>query len=182
MRNKFLLSTVAAMIAFGGAAHAERTVTTTRTVISPQPVPGANMVNIDNMDRNGDGVLTMEEVGGELFYLFDRDGNEIIDNREFTRSSMVTVAPVQKETVTIIDRGSDGIADETIYTYDTFLERTQLSKFAKGRNGLSPEEFIDTSFLRLDENDDKAVDIGEWREAYLAMAIPQSAEQERYNE
>ncbi len=179
LRNK-LMATAAALMIMGSAAHAE-TVITTKTTVSPQEMENANMIDFGAFDRNNDGVLSMAEVGEKLFYVFDRDGNEIIDNIEFEQNSMMTITPMEKETITMVDHYGDGDYEKVTYTYETFLRESQLIRFADDHNGLSPEEFIGSSFLIMDDNDDKAIDLEEWKEGYIEMVKPKSAEQERYN-
>lgn len=179
-RNHFLM-TATAMMLMTGIAAAETTSVTTTTVVTPQERDDINMVEFSAFDYNHDGILSMEEVGEKLFYLFDRDGNEIIDNIEFTQNSVLTIAPMKKETITLVDYYNDGIIEQSTYTYETFLQESQLSRFADDLDGLSPKEFVDTSFLIMDDNHDKAIDLQEWKEAYIAMVIPANAEQERYN-
>ena len=36
--------------------------------------------------------------------------------------------------------------------------------------------------LEMDDNDDKAIDLQEWREAYIMSRAPANAEQERYQD
>lgn len=158
------------------AAVYEKTVITT-----PEVRPGINYIDFNRMDRNHDGILSRSEVGAELFYLFDRDGNEIIDNVEFDRVGVYTLTPLQKETVFKIDFDEDGMADVTEYNVENFLDRTRLSRFDTDNNGLSPREFIRSSFLKLDDNDSKAIELDEWEKAYTASILPKAAEQDRYN-
>lgn len=183
MRNNKLLLTAAAVafMSLGGAVNAE-TVIHRETMISPAPVENADMIDFSAFDTNGDGVLTMVEVGAKLFYIFDRDGNEVIDNHEFNRNSVMTITPMKKETLTLVDEYGDGTVEHTTYTYDSFLQASKLMSFSRDYDGLSPREFIDSSFLVLDDNNDHAIDVEEWKESYLSLVMPATAEQERYNE
>lgn len=183
MKIREKLLTAAALLVYAGEARAETTTTviTTKTTTSPQPMPNTDMVEFETFDTNKDGILSMAEVGEELFYLFDRDGNQVIDNIEFDQNSVLTITPMKKETVTMVDKYGDGNIEHTTYTYETFLRQSQLARFADDYDGLSPREFINDSFLALDDNDDKAITLDEWKEAYTAMTIPKNAEQERYN-
>lgn len=178
---KILAVTAVTLMLAAGAAIAETTVVTTKTTVSPEPLPNIDRVNFSVFDRNNDGILAMAEVGEKLFDLFDRDGNEVIDNIEFEQNSVLTITPAEKETITMVDHYGDGIVEHTTYTYENFLQASQLIRFAGDQDGLSPHDFVDTSFLALDDNDDKVIDLEEWKEDYIAMTIPQSAEQERYN-
>ena len=53
--------------------------------------------------------------------------------------------------------------------------------FDKNKNGLSAEEFIETSFQELDDNDNNIIDLEEWKAAYTEMTIPEVAKQDKYN-
>ena len=186
--NKLLLAAPAALMLTAAAgipaqvmAAETVTKTTVKTVVAPAPVASVKAVNFMAFDHNQDGILSMEEVGEKLFFIFDRDGNEVIDNIEFDTNSMMTVTPMKKETITMVDIYADGDIEQTTYTYENFMQESQLIRFAKDHNGLSPREFINASFLQLDDNKDKTIDLQEWKEAYIAMTIPAVAEQERYN-
>lgn len=39
-------------------------------------------------------------------------------------------------------------------------------------NGLSAAEFIDEPFMVMDDNNTRAIDIQEWKEAYLVDVVP----------
>lgn len=179
--NTMLAFTALVVSISGSAAFAETTITTTTTV-SPQVTEDAETFDFSGLDTNNDDILTTEEVGGTLFYIFDRDGNEVLDNIEFSRQSLMTITPMEKETLTTIDVDNDGTAEETVYSYDTFLQASQLTRFSDDYSGLSPEEFIGESFLELDANDDKGIEFEEWQDAYLDPTIYESADQERYND
>lgn len=154
---------------------------TTKTVVQHQEFPTDGRVEFSVFDLNNDHVLTMQEVGKKLFYIYDTDGNEVIDNNEFDNKKVVTIAPVQKNTYTFVDYDNDGHAEEATYTYETFLERSLLAEFDEDMDGLSAEDFIETSFLKLDDDGSKAIELEEWEEEYMARVKPENAEQERYN-
>lgn len=180
--NRTILAATAVLITLCGAAGA-KTVIRTETAISPATPPaGGRVIDFSVFDKNHDGDLSKREVGEELFHVFDRDGNEVIDNHEFDRQALMTIAPMKKETLTVIDRNADGDADETAYTYQNFLKQSELGKFSSNYTGLSPKEFTGSSFLRLDDNSDNAVDLQEWTESYLVPRRPPNAEPERYND
>lgn len=150
----------------------DTTVVKTTTVVSekPQAIANTDMINMSAFDLNKDGILSMQEVGARLFFVFDRDGNEIIDNIEFDRNSFLTIMPVEKETITYVDVYHGGHIDRTTtYTSEDFMKQSQLIRFAGDTDGLSPREFIDQSFLKTDINDDKAVAMDEWQEAYALL-------------
>ena len=177
---KAIISTIMTIFIFAGisggavASDTATTVTTkTTTVVTEKPVimPDTDMINMTQFDLNKDGILSMHEVGARLFFVFDRDGNEIIDNMEFDRNSFMTIVPVEKETMTYVDvyRDGDKVESKTTYTTEDFMKQSQLIRFAGDTDGLSPREFIDQSFLKTDINDDKAIRMEEWQEAYALL-------------
>lgn len=172
-------------------------VTTTTTVTSPvttstivtettsreKPVipTGTQVVNFNEFDINRDGILSADEVGEMLFKLYDTDGNQVIDNNEYERKAVLTVTPVEKMTVTKYDFNNDGIADQANYTYETFLKDTQLARFDARRDGLTPHEFTGMEFLSIDANNDKAVELKEWKGSYIASIRKKNEEANRTN-
>ena len=179
MKTKFF-ATAAAIALFATAPVYAETVTTA-TTIAPQDVPGVTEVDFSTFDTNHDGVYSMEEVGDRLFESFDKDGNGSIDNNEWDEKTVMTIAPMKMETFQYVDKDDDGMAEESTYTYQTFYEASGLIKFDHNQNGLSAEEFIGVGFQKLDDDDNNLINKEEWREAYIAMVKPESAEQERYN-
>ena len=138
-------------------------------------------INFSAFDLNRDGILDKTEVGEKLFYLFDLDGNEVIDNIEWNRNTVYTIIPMEQKTFTYVDYDEDGDTDQVTYTYDQFYIDSGLAVFDQDNDGLSPHEFVDTPFLKLDGNDDGVIELEEWQDAYRQIFIPESAEQERYN-
>jgi hypothetical protein len=128
---------------------------------------GARVVNFMDFDLNKDGILSINEVGKMLFKLYDTDGNDVIDNNEYERRAVVTVMPMEKNTVISYDFDGDGIADKTQYTQETFMQDTLLTKFDKNKDGLSPHEFMGMDFLAADVNRDKVIDLKEWQGSYI---------------
>jgi len=88
---------------------------------------------------------------------------------------------MEKETYTIIDEDSDGVAEEVTYTYSEFLETSGLIKFDKNYDGLSAEEFIGVGFESLDGDENKMIDLREWKDAYTESLEAPNADQEHYN-
>jgi Ca2+-binding EF-hand superfamily protein len=182
---KKALAVSAAVLALGmvvSSAQAQSDTVTTKTMVVPKEIPNINRVDFAEFDLNNDGVLSMEEVGEKLFYLFDNDGNHVIDNIEFTNRKVMTIVPMEKHTYTYIDHNSTGTVDKTKYTHETFYEQSMLARFDDDVRGLSPESFIGHSFLEMDTNRDGAVDIHEWKAAYIKSVLPEVAKQERYNQ
>ncbi len=128
---------------------------------------GARVVNFMDFDLNRDKILSINEIGKMLFQLYDTDGNEVIDNVEYDRRAVVTVMPMEKNTVVSYDFDGDGIADKTRYTYETFTRDTLLTKFDRNKDGLSPHEFMDMPFLTADANHDKGIVLTEWQGSYI---------------
>lgn len=128
---------------------------------------GARVVNFMDFDLNEDKILSINEVGKMLFKLYDTDGNELIDNNEYERRAVVTIMPIEKNTIVSYDFDGDGFADKTKYTYETFIKDTLLTKFDKNRDGLSPHEFMDMTIIEADVNNDKMIDLGEWQGSYI---------------
>lgn len=181
-KNRTYLLMGAAVLALGAFAGTVNADTYTKeTTVSQKELPDTYKVDFAAMDLNHDGILSRTEVGRKLFYIFDADGNEVIDNIEFTKPKVLTVIPLEKKELTMIDFDDDGIADVTKYTSEDFANFSMLSRFDKDHDGLTPEEFIGSSFLKLDTNHDHVVDINEWRAAYIASVSPLAAKQYRYN-
>ena len=94
----------------------------------------------------------------------------------------MTVIPLQKKELTLVDFDDDRVVDITKYSSEDFGKVSMLNRFDKDNNGLSPEEFIGESYIMMDTNRDHAIDIIEWRSAYVSSLSPMSAKQYRYND
>lgn len=162
---KPLLTAMAVSLLALGSAHAETV--HTKTYVQTQDIEDVDKVNFSQFDTNQDGSYSMVEVGERLFTSFDRDGNEVIDNQEWDNPAVLTVIPMEAETFTFIDTNNDGVTDQSMFTYETFYKASGLMKFDDTQNGLSAHEFIDEEFKIIDINDDKVIDIEEWKEVYL---------------
>lgn len=183
MKMILRMATLAAIMASGTAlAETVTTTTTTKTIIQQKTLPNEVMrINFDEFDINGDGILSMEEVGEKLFYLYDLDGNQVIDNIEFQNPRIMTVVPMEKHTLRMVDLNSNGHAEISKYTYQTFSAASGLARFDADLDGLSAAEFIGESFLALDKNGSGVIELAEWKAAYIESRAPLAADQDRYN-
>ena len=157
------------------------TVTTT-TAVAPQMIEGALPVNFTYLDINADGILSRKEVGEKLFFLFDTDGNKVIDNVEIKKNQVITLIPFEKTQLTMIDFDDDGKADVVDVTSDQFMAYSMLNRFDGDNDGLSAEEFIKHSALELDSDKSGVVEYPEWKEVYDKSVSPESAKQFRYQQ
>lgn len=181
MKTTFLMASVSALAALAFVSGAQAKTVHTKTVVDMKKVDGVNEINFSIFDINQDGVYSMSEVGEKLFYVFDQDGNEVIDNLEWDRRSMYTITPMEKTTYKYVDFDDDGQIEASAYDYDTFYKTSGLIRFDKDKDGLSASEFIDYGFNALDDNDNNMIEVDEWKEAYIASVLPETAEPERYN-
>lgn len=168
-----------AALAITTQAHAE-TVTKV-TVTESKPIPGVRQINFMSFDANKDGKLSMREVGDVLFGAFDGDHNGVIDNIEYDRASVMTVIPTEETTFTFYDYDSDGVTDMKEVGRDEFLARSNLMRFDKQFNGLSPRDFVNKNMNQLDLNHDNLIDKKEWQREYALIVKPKVAVQSRYN-
>ena len=172
-------SALAVLIGFGSVIANAETVTT-QTYVQTKDLPNINEVDFTVFDTNMDGSYSMEEVGERLFQSFDKDSNGEIDNMEWSHKAVMTITPMEKETFKFVDYNSDGLTDEQSYTYETFFKASGLAKFDENLNGLSAEEFIGEGFEKLDRDQDKMIDLEEWKKVYLDSR-PSAADQKNYN-
>lgn len=177
-----LLASAAFTIAgYGSPVHAE-TVTTLDVVSQKEVSPHVTKIDFSAFDINKDNVLSMPEVGERLFYAFDQDGNEVIDNIEFNKKSVMTIIPMEHETYTFVDHNSDGTAEHVKYTKDNFIQTSRLMRFDNNMDGLTPAEFIGEGFLKLDIDNSNVIELDEWKKAYIASLSPPNADNERYGQ
>ena len=152
------------------------------TAVTPTMIEGTIPVNFVYLDMNADGLLSRTEVGEKLFFLFDTDGNKVIDNVEIKKSQIVTVIPFEKTQLTMIDFDDDGKADVVEVTSDDFMNFSMLNRFDKDNDGLSAEEFIGHSALELDADKSGVVEYPEWKEVYVKSVTTQANKQEGYQQ
>lgn len=150
--------------------------TTKKTTITTN-----NNMNVMAYDLNGDGILSMPEVGEKLFYEFDADGNESLDNVEFNKAKVITVEPVEQTTVVETDIDGDGVVDSQTVESAIFLDQTGLARFDNDGDGLTPREFIGESLLELDTDKSGLVELDEWKTAYVNSHAAFNANNDIYN-
>lgn len=181
MKSAIRLSVLA--LCLGAAFPAAATTIATETKVLYKPVPNMNVVDFRQFDSNRDNVLTMEEVGEKLFYTFDKDGNQLIDNIEFSRPMVLTFAPMERVTTQFVDYNGDGLADKTATSQERFMQQTGLSRFNPDGTGLAADEFIGVAFKKADRDGSGQIDVREWQQVYIASLrqLPQN-ESFRYND
>lgn len=179
MTTKFATMTALALFLSVPLASAETV--HTKTYVQEKNMEKGEKINFAVFDLNKDGMYAKSEVGEKLFYIFDRDGNEVIDNLEWNNKSVYTIVPMEKETYKFVDYNDDGYTDLSSHTYETFYAESGLIHFDKDKDGLSASEFIDAGFQALDNNDSTTIELDEWQTAYIEMTKPKSAQQDRYN-
>ncbi len=145
------------------------------------PETGTRLVNLNDFDLNHDGVLSRRETGEMLFKLLDSDGNQIIDNIEFEKRNMMTLAPMEKETTVSYDFNNDGQPDKVERSSEKIEQQTMLSAFDKDGTGMSPKDLAGKEFLNMDVNRDSAIDIYEWRGSYDEAIDKQNRSNARLN-
>ena len=180
--KKYILASGAAILALAltipaNAAKAETVVE--KTYVQTKDLPDTNEIDFSAFDLNNDGSYSMTEVGEKLFYIFDTDGNEVIDNIEWDNKNFYTITPMEVEKFKFVDVDNDGQTDVASYTYDTFYKASGLIKFDEDQDGLSASEFIGVGFEKLDDSEDKTITLKEWQKAYLDTR-PDHYRQETY--
>ena len=184
MKYSLKFALTAALLATGISAAQAETVTTTETTTTVETdvvTEGTTRFDITELDIDNDEIISVEEVGEKLFYIYDTDGNEVIDNTEYDNPSVVTVVPMEKETVHAVDFDNDGKAEQTTYTYDRFMKRTGLAMFDRDNDGLSAKDFLGgTAFMQADINGNHTIDLKEWKSTY-STEVQAMDDSERFN-
>ena len=138
-------------------------------------------INFGDLDLSRDGILSVNEISGSIFKLYDEDGNSLIDNNEYERRAVLNIIPAEKNTVVYYDYDGDGDVDETAYTYETFARDMQFSRFDAARNGISPHDFTKTSFNHADINNDRFVNEAEWQRTAIPVINTYSNRRASFN-
>lgn len=154
---------------------------TEKTTVQQKELPNYRETRFMDFDLNGDGTLSRDEVGEKLFEIFDRDGNEVIDNKEMHHVGVLSFIPMEKETIQVVDYDIPGMKDKVNVSYEEFMEKSNLIKFDKDEDGLTPLDFIGKPFNQIDVTRDKVIDLAEWKRAYAASVKPLHEEQFYYN-
>jgi len=156
------------------------TVTKT-TIVQSKEMPGVQKIDFMSFDANHDGKLSMREVGDTLFNAFDLDHNAAIDNIEYDKASVYTVIPMEVTTLTFIDYDDDGLSDHSVISKDEFLQRSNLMRFDKDMDGLSPRDFMGSEVKAMDMNHNNLIEKDEWQRQYALIVKPKAALGKRYN-
>ncbi len=143
--------------------------------------PEGRSIDLNNLDINNDGNLSREEVGTRLFEVFDRDGNMVIDNIEMNMPSLIVFVPMKKETVETVTFFDDNRTAKTDVSVEDFLFASNLGKFDKDRDGLSPLDFLGMSFNKVNVKRDTVIDLYEFQRAYAKTVRPLHQENFFYN-
>ena len=173
------LMTLASLTAQSAYSNAE--VVKTTTVVENKDLPNVKRVDFMSFDANHDGVLSMREVGDVLFGAFDKDGNGAIDNKEYDEASVYTVIPMEATKLTFTDYNADGVDEKVTLTREEFLERSNLMRFDKDMDGLSPRDFMGSEVKAMDINHNNLIEKDEWERAYAAKVQPKVNLSKRYN-
>ncbi len=176
--NKLFLTT-ALIATTAGGAMAQTVVTETHT--QTKTLDNVKQTQFSKFDVNNDGQYSMAEVGETLFYMFDTDGNEVIDNLEWNNKNVMTIIPIEETTFQYVDSDGDGMTDFQINSYQEFYTTSGLMAFDNNADGLSAEEFIDEGYEVLDDDQNKVISLEEWQEVYLE-ARAEHDQPENYND
>ena len=182
MKNiKFKTAGLSVLMISALAVSALAETVTTTTIVENKNLPNVKRVDFMSFDVNHDGILSMREVGDVLFNAFDKDGNGAIDNKEYDEASVYTVIPMEATKLTFTDYNNDGVDEHVTMTREEFLERSNLMRFDKDMDGLSPRDFMGSEVKAMDLNHNNLIEKDEWERAYAAKVQPKVNVQKRYN-
>lgn len=154
---------------------------TVRVEVEAKAPPKEHTVNFDGFDLNSDGILSRDEVGEKLFKIFDRDGNEVIDNIEMKQPNLIVFTQMESKMIEIIDYKTTSTPTKRNVTRAQFLRESKLSRFDKNADGLSPLDFLEKPFNQVNVKDDAVIDLYEWKRAYAQTVKPAHMEDYNYN-
>lgn len=150
--------------------------------VTPNAPSDTNHIDFSEFDINKDGVFEKEEVGEKLFSVFDRDKNGVIDNREMKKVGLRVYTPMKKKIIETVEYNDEGKEQKTTMTEEDFIKESQLIKFDKNGDGLSPLDFLDMPFNHVNVNRrDSVIDLYEWKRAYAKTVKPLHMESFHYN-
>jgi hypothetical protein len=143
---------------------------------------GKQSIELDDLDLNKDGILAHNEVGERLFQIFDRDNNQLIDNIEMYRPSLIVFTHMEQKNIETISYHENNKAQKKTVTYQEFLKESKLSRFDKNKDGLSPLDFLEMTFNEVNIIDDAVINFYEWERAYAESVRPVHMENYNYND
>lgn len=182
MRLKTMLAATAAIAVVVSSVGMAQAGTVTTHTITKQKDINAYKVNFSAFDINNDGILSKQEVGTRLFESFDGDHNGQIDNLEIKQKNVLTIIPMETETLHLVDYDNDGMTDRSSLSYNDFIVQSGLARFDGDGDGLSAEEFLNGNFQELDLNDNNMIDMQEWKRAYASIYLPRHQMAQTYND
>ena len=155
---------------------------TVRVEVAPaKKTSNRQVVNFDQFDLNNDGVLERDEVGEKLFRMFDRDGNEVIDNIEMKTPNIIVFSDMEKTKTETVKYHDPSKPTKKVVSSEDFMQASKLARFDKDKNGLSPLDFLEKTFYQVNVRDDGVIDLYEWKRAYASYVRPAHLEQYNYN-
>jgi len=152
-----------------------------RVEIDEDEMAKKRAINLSEFDINNDGILSRDEVGETMFRIFDRDGNMVIDNIEMKKVGFMTFTPMKKKTIETVDYFAADKEQKRTVTEEEFMETSRLIKFDKDKDGLTPLDFLGTTFYRVNVKKDGVIDLEEWKRAYAQSVRPLHEESFNYN-
>ncbi|MCC6597762.1 MAG: hypothetical protein IT559_03115 [Alphaproteobacteria bacterium] len=154
---------------------------TVRVEVAPKNANVKDGIDFSEFDTNHDGVYERDEVGEKLFTIFDRDGNQVIDNLEMKKVGLKVYMPMEKTTISVVDYSIPGKEQARTVTQEEFVQASKLIKFDKNQDGLTPLDFLEMPFNQVNVKNDGVIDLQEWKRAYASSVRPLHMESFHYN-